>query len=143
MAATEESLQSLRIGDTVLLYAAEAKGYVFSELARWVVVDCYKIGSTCSYFPHRICFDLANWCLSFWSSEHNSAALYRVDSEEDPNLPNVHCEYIGSTCMLQFALPQAMYDESNFVTAVATFKIVAANKYKSQERLNEIKQHLK
>ena len=66
-----------------------------------------------------------------------------MDSEEDPNLPNVHCEYIGSTCTLQFALPQAMYDESNFVTAVATFKIVAANKYKSQERLNEIKQHLK
>ena len=34
MAVPEESLQPLRIGDTVLLYAAETKGYVISELAR-------------------------------------------------------------------------------------------------------------
>ena len=27
---------SLRIGDTILLYAKEARGYVFSELTRWV-----------------------------------------------------------------------------------------------------------
>ena len=40
--------------------------------------------------------------------------------------------------------PSFIYDETiTFVAAVATFKIVAANKYKSQERLNEIKQHLK
>jgi len=35
MAVDEESLQhSLRIGDTVLLYAEKTNGYVFSELAR-------------------------------------------------------------------------------------------------------------
>jgi len=35
MAVSEGSLQySLRIGDTVLLYAEEINGYVFSELAR-------------------------------------------------------------------------------------------------------------
>ena len=37
MAVSDGSPQSMRIGDTVLLYAAEAKGYVFSELARWVM----------------------------------------------------------------------------------------------------------
>jgi len=29
------------------------------------------------------------------------------------------------------------------IAAVATFKVVAANKYKNQERLNEVKQRLK
>lgn len=45
--------------------------------------------------------------------------------------------------LLQFALP--LYDvmRITYFAPVATFKIVAANKYKSQERLNEIKQHLK
>ena len=37
MAVSERLPQSMRIGYTVLLYAVEAKGYVFSELARWAM----------------------------------------------------------------------------------------------------------
>ena len=29
-----------------------------------------------------------------YSSQHNSAALYHVDSRKDPHLPNLHCGYI-------------------------------------------------
>ena len=34
--AEDDAQHSLRVGDTVLLYAKETKGYVFSELSRYL-----------------------------------------------------------------------------------------------------------
>ena len=82
------------------------------------------------------------WLSSFWSSKYNSIALCRVDSQKDPNLPNVHCECIAAYKLALFLLHVLVIRFSS-VVAVATFKIVIANKYKSRERLNEIKQRLK
>ena len=68
--------------------------------------------------------------------------MCRVDSQKDPNLPNVHCECIAAYKLALFLLHVLVIRFSS-VVAVATFKIVVANKYKSRERLNEIKQRLK
>ena len=61
-----------------------------------------------------------------------------MKSPKDPNLPNVHCECI--TNMVHVYVSVIRFSS---VVAVATFEVVVANKYKSQERLNEIEQRLK
>ena len=70
-----------------------------------------------------------------------------MDSQKDPNLPNVHCECIATyklaLCLLNVPAKCVPVIRFSSVVAVATFKIVVANKYKSQEMLNEIKQRLK
>ena len=42
MPVSEGSPQSMRIGDTVFLYAVESKGYVFSELVSDVLEQCVE-----------------------------------------------------------------------------------------------------
>lgn len=52
--SVEGDLQhSLRIGDTVLLYSKEARGYVFSELSRSVLekVVVSSVGDQLPYLP--------------------------------------------------------------------------------------------
>ena len=78
----DDAQHSLRVGDTVLLYAKETSGYVFSELSRY----SRTIIITKMYFTNF---------LHIYSEQHNSVALFKVDSFKDPSLPNVHCKYFG------------------------------------------------
>ena len=98
MAAPGGSLNSLRFGDTVLLYAKDVKSYVFSELTRCVCLMHAWSGLKGPSFWHGVCFNYLSFLFSFWSSEHNCVALRGVESEHDPNLPNIHCE-----CLCMYA----------------------------------------
>ena len=78
----EEGTQhSLRIGDTVLLYARKTKGFVFSELTRY---DCNL--ETKMYNTLRLSIFLL-----VCSEQHNSVALFHSESLKDPKFPNIHC----------------------------------------------------
>ena len=62
-------------------------------------------------------------------------ALFQTESLKDPNLPNVHCTVDNNwlyKCHLLFFIPFPHY-------AVASFKVVSANKYKAQQELDAFK----
>ena len=76
--------QSLKIGDTVLLFVREQFGYVYSELTR------FTNGTINFYLWYKF--------IPLHSSAHKYVSVYKVkpNAEKDPNFSNIarKCMYI-------------------------------------------------
>ena len=129
-----QAQHSLRVGDTVLLYAKEANGFVFSELTRYIDMQ-----------------NVVLLCICQCSQQHNSVALFKTNFFRDPNFSNVNRKFTAWLCDIlaksldaelhwlppaSIVLCWSAMTRSSFSLVVATFKVVTANKYKAQERLD-------
>lgn len=133
MAAQEEWKDSVRIGDTVLFYAKEVHGYVCSQLARYAEGLCMHNLLISCLSLYSVCFPTAP-----------TTTLYRYSTwicigelpQRIPTSPMCIVSSIAKSGIRQSLIALVLFHCS---LPVATFKVVAANKYKSQERLNELK----